>query len=615
MTNIPFNLEFHLLDRRTLMVTASRGAVVVTENYRIGNSTDRREVGERLLADGRLHENHPLDLQVVIDALARAEVEVMRQVDTRDVDCTMAPASPVGDEPPKPSSATHLVNLALGAGIELWQELDGKGWATIPHGDGWTNTPLASGKFRKWLSRTYFQTEAKVPAANALHDAIQTLTGIAESERKVYGTHIRIAASDDKIYLDLADRDGNALEISPERIALIQRPAVKFRHSPAMMPLPASCGGGSLQTLRKYLNVASDDDFIMVVAWLLGAMHPHGPYPILQLRGEQGSAKSTTASLLRLLIDPNKALLRSPPRNEHDLVIAARNSWILALDNLSVLPGWLSDALCRLSTGGGFSTRKLFEDEDEVVFDARRPMILTGIEEFAIRSDLLDRVIEVVLKPVAEGQRRDEATLRAEFHDDRPLILGALVDAVSCALHRINEVRLASTPRMADFVRWIVAAEPALPWQPGEFLEAYARNRQGVHDTALCGSPIGPALLALMSNVGRWEGSASELLRALAPYANMDNNRSALIQGWPRSPHALSNMLTALAPNLRARGIRLTRPARSANKRWVLLEDVGDPSSQSSSSSPDAGVQPKVDGSSGTVNDAQSCSAVHPDAA
>jgi len=172
-----------------------------------------------------------------------------------------------------------------------------------------------------------------------------------------------------------------------------------------------------------------------------------------------------------------------------------------------------------------------------------------------------------------------------------------------------------STPRMADFVRWIVAAEPALPWQPGEFLEAYTRNRQGVHDTALHASPIGPALLALLSNVGRWEGSPSELLRALIPFVGVDHNRPALPQGWPRNPQALSNMLTVLAPNLRARGIRLSRPVRSAHKRWVHLEDVGNPSSRSSSSSPDAGVQPKVDGSSETVNDAQSCSAVHPDAA
>ena len=507
------------------------------------------------------------------------------------------------------------MNLAQGAGIELWQEPDGKGWATIPKGDGWTNTPLASGKFRKWLSRTYFQTEAKVPAANALQDAIQTLTGIAESEGKVYGTHFRIAASDDKVYLDLADRDGNALEISPERITLLQRSPVKFRHAPAMMALPASCGGGSLEILRKYLNVASDDDFILVVAWLVGAMHPHGPYPILQLRGEQGSAKSTTASLLRLLIDPNKALLRSPPRNEHDLVIAARNSWILALDNLSVLPAWLSDALSRLSTGGGFSTRKLFEDEDEVVFDAKRPIILTGIEEYATRSDLLDRVIEVVLKPVPENHRRDEATLRAEFLEDRPLILGALVDAVSCALHRINEVRLSSTPRMADFVRWLVAAEPVMPWKTGRFLEAYTRNRQGVHDTALYASPIGPAVLALLSNVGRWEDSPSELLRALAPYASMDINRLALPQGWPRSPQALSNMLTVLAPNLLALGIRLSRPGRSAHKRWVHLEYVGNPSSLSSSSSPDTVVQPRVDDFAAAVNDVQPCPAVHPDAA
>jgi hypothetical protein len=48
----------------------------------------------------------------------------------------------------------------------------------------------------------------------------------------------------------------------------------------------------------------------------------------------------------------------------------------VALDNLSDIKPWLSDCLCRLSTGGGFSTRTLFENDEETIFNATRPVIL-----------------------------------------------------------------------------------------------------------------------------------------------------------------------------------------------------------------------------------------------
>ena len=99
----------------------------------------------------------------------------------------------------------------------------------------------------------------------------------------------------------------------------------------------------------------------------------------------------------------------------------------------------MSDALCRLATGGGFSTRRLYSDDEEVVFDAKRPILLTGIEEVATRSDLLDRAIQVFLPPIAENQRRDEASFRDEFNQDRPLILGALLGAVRTAFRLSSE--------------------------------------------------------------------------------------------------------------------------------------------------------------------------------
>ena len=145
--------------------------------------------------------------------------------------------------------------------------------------------------------------------------------------------------------------------------------------------------------------------------WLLAAFRPKGPYPILGLNGEQGSAKTTTARVARKLIDPFKAPIRTKPRNELDLMIAARNSHIVTLDNLSNIEQWLSDALCRLSTGGGLTTRKLYTDEEENILDAQRPVLLNGIEEVAVNGDLLDRMVVLSLPGISDQNVRRSGVL------------------------------------------------------------------------------------------------------------------------------------------------------------------------------------------------------------
>jgi hypothetical protein len=140
-----------------------------------------------------------------------------------------------------------------------------------------------------------------------------------------------------------------------------------------MLPLPAPESGGTLDVLRKFVNVPSDDDWSLLVAWLVAALRPIGPYPVLALFGEHGTAKTTTQELFRALLDPNVAMLRAQPQDVRDVMIAATNGWVVALDNLSDLGGWLSDCLCRLATGGGFSTRELYSDNDETIFSANDP--------------------------------------------------------------------------------------------------------------------------------------------------------------------------------------------------------------------------------------------------
>ena len=234
-----------------------------------------------------------------------------------------------------------------------------------------------------------------------------------------------------------------------------------------------------------------------MVAWALAVLRNRGPYPVIVLSGEQGSAKSTVSAILRSLLDPNSAPLRALPREDRDLFIAANNSHVLAFDNVSGLQPWISDTLCRLSTGGGFAVRQLYTDRDEVLFDAVRPVILNGIEDIAARPDLADRAIFLTLESIPEERRRPEAELWAAFETERPRILGALLDAVVQGLRRLPDTKLERLPRMADFALWASACEPAI-WPPGTFWSAYCGNRDEAVENVIEADPVAAVVRALM---------------------------------------------------------------------------------------------------------------------
>jgi hypothetical protein len=168
---------------------------------------------------------------------------------------------------------------------------------------------------------------------------------------------------------------------------------VHFRRPAGMLPLPVPERGGSIEALRPFLNISNQNDFVLIVAWLLAPLRPTGPYPLLAISGEQGSAKTVLSKLLRALVDPNMAPVRALPREERELMIAANNGHLLAFDNVSGLSPWLSDALCRLASGGSFAVRRLYTDDEEVLFKAARPTLLNGIEDIIGKSDLADRAI------------------------------------------------------------------------------------------------------------------------------------------------------------------------------------------------------------------------------
>ena len=325
-----------------------------------------------------------------------------------------------------------------------------------------------------------------------------------------------------------------------------------------MQPLTDPKHGGDINKLREFLRV-DDDGWRLVVGFLIACFRPGLPFPVLQLHGEHGSTKSTAAKVIRKLVDPNKSLLRKPPKTDDDLLISASKSWVVTFENVSHIEQSLSDAICRLATGGGLSKRMLYTDDDEVILDVLRPVIITSIEEVATRPDLLDRALLVELGTIDEADRLPEDEFWASFDVVRGEILGAVLDAVSGAIREIGTVRLERLPRMADFAKWVTAAEPALRWGRGSFLSTYTENRGRSDEIAVDSATIG-RLLCEIADEG-FEGSMTELLELLNTRADDKVQRS---RSWPKNARALSGQVKRLSPNLRKLGYDVEHCADTA---------------------------------------------------
>jgi hypothetical protein len=456
-----------------------------------------------------------------------------------------------GDAGRGPTQADILIDLAQAA--DLFHAPDGTGFADLDingHRETW---PIRAKGFRRWLARCFFEATQGAPSSEALQSALNVIEAKAHFDAPERIVHVRVGGLDGKLYLDLGDEAWRAVEIDAAGWRVIDNPPVRFRRASGMQPLAYPVAGGSIAALRSFLNVQSDTDFVLVVAWALACLRNRGPYPVIVLSGEQGSAKSTFSSILRALLDPNTAPLRALPREDRDLFIAASNGHVLAFDNVSGLPSWISDTLCRLATGGGFAVRQLYTDQDEVLFDAARPVVLNGIEDIVTRPDLADRAVFLTLEPIPEERRRPEAELWAAFEAERPRILGVLLDAVVEGLKRLPETHLPKLPRMADFALWATACETAL-WPAGTFWAAYCGNRDEAVEGVIEADPIAAAVRALMATRTEWTGTASELLGALG---EMAGERVAKAKTWPDSPRALAGRLRRAATFLRKIGIEI----------------------------------------------------------
>jgi energy-coupling factor transporter ATP-binding protein EcfA2 len=483
------------------------------------------------------------------------------------------------------SMSTLIVNLALEGGSELWHSKEGKTYITFEQSGHKEHHPLRSSDTESWLGRKVYELKQKAPPTKAIQDALNVLEGMAKYEGPEYPVYVRLAPHESKVYVDLGSSTWETIEIGSDGWRIVKYPPVRFRRLATQLPLPLPKSGGSWEDLRQLLGIHDKKQFIMIVGWLMQAYWPFGPYAHLILNGEQGSGKSGLTKALKGLVDPSKTVLRRPPKDEKDLMIAAQGERIIAFDNLSGLRVELSDCFCVMSNGGSLAGRRLFTDDEEAFLVASNPIILNGIDAVATRGDLIDRSIILYLQRIQESERLRDKDLVKRLDELQPSILGLILDATVMGLRREKEVEISNLPRMADFASWIAACEPALPWEEGEFMEVYKQATDEAMVDAVESDPFANAVIKLVRNIGKYEGSATRLWELLIGRECINGCHPPL--GWPKNANGIKNKLKRIAPHLRKIGVGVEFD-RSGHSRLIQIWDVamgGDRLSDSDDSS------------------------------
>lgn len=441
-----------------------------------------------------------------------------------------------------PSTATQLVELAqrnYSLGVSTLDEpyavpLCGVRLVTMLRGGGRTS-------LRAKLAREYYRGSSRAAPQQALAEALLVIEGMARDNEPIE-LHQRVARYKGGLYVDVGDAAGRIIMINPDKWTIVNHAPMLFRRTALTAALPTPVRGGDFAGLWKVINVGEADQ-PLVLAWLVAALMPDIPHPVLSLQGEQGSAKTSAMRALVSLIDPSPVPTRKPPRDGEAWITAAAGSWVVGLDNVSAVPDWLSDSLCRAVTGDGDVRRKLYTDGEHAVFAFRRVIVVTSIDLGSIRGDLAERMLPITLQPIDEARRVSDAAMTGAWVREHAGVLGALFDLSVEVLRWLPKIELLMLPRMADYAQILAAVDRVMG--TNGFQEYLMRQGTVARDT-LSADP----LISAIMRAGGIVGTAADIYQRLTPQRPP--------RDWPPNARAVTQRLRRHAPAMRRVGWGIT---------------------------------------------------------
>jgi hypothetical protein len=448
------------------------------------------------------------------------------------------------------NQADRLIALALEDAQGLFVDQHGAPHVLV----GGEPLPLNS-RCYSWLRRLMWEREERAVNGEYLKTAAGTLAAHAEFSGDVRELHTRAAWHQDALYYEL--RPGRVLRVGAGGWTFEANPPVLFRHFPNLKPLPDPEPSGDLKGLAGYANLKTSRDKRLFTAYAITLPLPHVGRPILNASGAMGSGKTTIQRLLKRTLDPTAPeIVRFDPR---DFLQKASHAYLVMLDNQNTVPEWAADTLCRLVTGEADSKRRLYTDDEDVIIELRRAVLLNGINVPTDRGDVLDRSLVVELERIPDGERKTEEELWERFEAEHPKLLGSLFDALSQAIARKPSLKLSRRPRLADWGEYAASVYEVMGWGAETFLSDWDEVVKVQNQATLDGSPVAQAVIKFMEDKEEYTGTSSELHGKLEGVAESLGVSVVRDKAWPKSARWLWRRVKEVLPLLAAAGIDVKR--------------------------------------------------------
>jgi len=479
----------------------------------------------------------------------------------------------------RPTTAKVLIDIAV-KNCDLFHDERNDGYAVIVHNGIRRTLKLRGREFKRWLAGTYYDKTDH--AAN--NEAIATAMSVLEAKATYDGRQLelanRFAMRDATIYIDMADAKWRVIKVTADGWEVMDKPPILFRRYSHQQALPDPVRGCKLSDLHKHLAIKSDNDKLLVEGWAVAVAVSGVPRPAITSHGPQGASKTTFARVLKSITDPSVTPSVDLGKAPADLAQVLDHHGIPCFDNVTSIPSWAADMLCRAVTGGAFSKRELYSDDSDILMVFQRAMIITGINIPTHAPDLLDRLLLIELERIQPEHRVDESTFWVTFNAARPKLFGALLDAIAGALRHLPNIKPDRMPRMADFARIACAYAEYAGVGSNKMLDIIMQHSSRQTEEILEADPVASAIRDFVQKRQSWTGTASELLKLLneAPGQRPD--------GWPKQGNTLSRKLNILHTTLNDAGISISRDKEGSKRnRQLTLESKPDLSSASSVSS------------------------------
>jgi hypothetical protein len=434
---------------------------------------------------------------------------------------------------------------------------------------------LRSKLFRRWLAGTFYKRTGRAASKEALSTALLILEAKAGQgeHRELFN---RFAVADEAIYIDMADIRWRVVKVTADGWEILEKPTAMFRRYSHQQALPDPVGGGKLSDIHRHLAIKSNDGKYLLEAYLVACGFSNVPRPAITFHGPQGASKTTTARCIKAITDPSLLGSVDLGRSAAELAQNLDHHGVPCLDNLTSIPQWAADMLCRAITGGAFSKRELYSDDSDIIMSFMRPIIITGINIPTHAPDLLDRLLLIELERVLPSKRMDEATFWARFNKDKPQLFGSLLDAIAGTLKHLP-IKLPRMARMADFTSIACAYAEYAGIGSKKMLAIIMRHTSRQTEEVLGADAVATAIFDFIKAKEFWTGTATELLELLNQ--SVPKPRP---EDWPRQPNNLTRKMNTLASTFYDVGIRFRKDKGRKRGRKLTLEYKAKLSSPSS---------------------------------